>query len=72
MWLSVAGGLIIKDELFVLGRVAVNKASGSLKVCFWTVWPFEKFVDFGSVQWSEAFAGHRKMFVTCLVDSIGY
>ena len=36
----------------------------SLHVCLWTVWPFEKLVDFGSVHWSEAFAGRRKMFVT--------
>ena len=76
------GLLIVEDEFFDLHRVGCQqKQEGSLKVCFWTVWLFEKLVGFGSVQWSEAFAGSSKLLWlfqagpawsrTCLVESIG-
>ena len=51
------GLLIVEVEFFDLHRVGCQQMQeGSLKVCFWTVWPFEKLVDFGSVLWSEVFA----------------
>ena len=57
--------MIVEDEFFDLRRVGCKQIQeGSLKVCLWTVWTFEKLVDFGSVKRSEAFAGRRKMFVT--------